>query len=203
MYVKISTFLLFGLLFTGCTSSQKMYEQNFKTAQINSVKISDLNSTVVDFTETYSFNLGSDTCKRCVDIDGYKAFALKLQPKDNTNAYSVKIKTKVNDGVFAPKVLLLNQHSNIIKSYLAEDFTFDRGMFKKTVFINKPKDVASILITHDQSEIDNDRNITRVEANMIATGYFYYQTASGDKKIKLKNTLGGNIEVKLTKQNKS
>lgn len=201
MYLKISTFLLFLILLAGCTTAQKMYEQNFKTAQINSVSLSALDTTMVDFNQTYFFNLGGDKCKRCVDLDGHKSFALKLQVKDNSCAYALKIKTKVNNAVFAPKVLLLNQNNKVVKSYLAQDFTFDRGMFKKTIFINKPKDIQSILIAHDQSEITHDRNITRVDVNMISTGYFYYYSASGDKKMKLENALGGNIEVKLDQEN--
>ena len=43
------------------------------------------------------------------------------------------------------------------------------------------------------------RSLTRVDINTVAIGYGYFITASGDKKVNLKNSIGGNVSVEFDK----
>jgi len=198
MYQKSILFLLTLVLF-GCAKNNVEYRALLNNPGMALKSYASLTPVNIELNKETDVNLG-DKNQEIMKYGKDKVFASKLVLPTMKRAFSLDVYSGSIAGFFAPKILFLNKSYQVVKRSKTEDFNFDRGFFKGTIFINKRyTEIKYIVVTQDLKAISKKYHVNYVTATPITipVGPYMatYITSSGDQNRTIKNACGGNVEV--------
>lgn len=193
--------LLTGILLGGCAADKIDYDTLRNSSKVQIKRFETLLAKPIKADEKECVIRLGEKPWEVLQFGKERVFAAKFLLEPINQPFSIRVVSEGRDGFFVPKTFFLDANNQIIKATGVNDFHFDRGMLKGTVFVNQSYNkIRSIIVTqvlNDKKKIYHTNRIQTAVVPIYAGSYmFNLQTASGDQNVTLHPTYAA--DVKLT-----